>query len=157
MKSYTNQLFLFESINLKISKIYVCNLIIIYEFSNPLKNGISKFFILFQFFLENRKKIWKPKIEKVMGQIRGENIWGGRNFFSKALLSPSKLWNGAPDTLPSSVEAEPHLNDQSAFLCFFLCSRALLLRSRDNKAQETPSTSESLVLCSKPMTRCEGK
>ena len=41
MKRYTNKLFLFERINLKISKIYVCNLIVIYAFSNPLKYGIG--------------------------------------------------------------------------------------------------------------------
>ena len=72
MKSYTNKLFLFESINLKISKIYVCKLIIIYEFGNPLKYGIGYFFhFIYIFPGKYRKKNSdkNKKIKVIIGQI----------------------------------------------------------------------------------------
>ena len=81
MKCYTKKLFLFESINLKIPKIHVCYLIIMYAFGNPLKYGIGYFSIIFKIFLE--KKIDKiKKNKKIMDQIQGENIGrGGKEEF----------------------------------------------------------------------------
>ena len=104
MEHYTNKLFLFESLNLKISKIYACNMIIIYAFGNPSFNiwyRLIFHFIKF-FFLESWKKMHlKIKNWKKMGQIRGESIGGGEGeiIFLKPCPHSRKTWNGVPGRL----------------------------------------------------------
>ena len=72
-------LFSFVSKNIKISEINVCKLIIMHDFARPLKK-FSLFSRFISFFLENLRKAIKKinKVAKIMGQIRGENIGGGR-------------------------------------------------------------------------------
>ena len=81
-KRYMNMLFLHHSSNMETPELYACKLVKMHAICNHLKRVIGYFPSSFPFLFWDLKQI---KTEKIMGQIQGVNIRGGRITFLYSL------------------------------------------------------------------------
>ena len=74
-------------------------MVILHAGFKTLKYDMVSFFALFKFSYGKFNTMFCKfiKTKKIVGKIRGENIWREMFFFQKSFLPPStKIWNGVP-------------------------------------------------------------